>query len=100
MQALLEHMKLILRNHQIDITSINPCTIEKCPGNHKDCYRIEMFTPDDSGDPEVKTVFWAYPEEQKLYMEPNQWEETPLEKHFRTHGFNGMDMNHWAVIRI
>lgn len=100
MIKLLEHMKLILRNHQIDITSINPCTIVLEKHNPRLCYRIELFTPDDSGDPEVKTTFWAYPDEQRLYMEPNKWKETPLEKHFRTHGFNGLDMNHWLVKRI
>lgn len=100
MIKLLEHMKLILRNHHIDITSINPATIELIPGNPKLCYAIELFTPNDNGDPEIKTKFWAYPEEQKLYMENNRWEETPLERHFKDHGFHGPDNLHWSVERI
>lgn len=100
MHKLLEHMKLTLRNHLIDITSINPTTIALVPGNPQLCYIIELFTPNDNGDPEIKTKFYAYPDEQKLYMEPNQWGETPLEQHFRSHGFHGLDQNYWHVIRI
>lgn len=114
----IKHIRTYLRGLGVDMThtSGEADTVERCEGNPAECYKVVVYcyTPDypKRGDtqPAYTLKGYAYPNEQKFYLEANEgrgdWNETlwpslygrtPADSVIRNEGLVDHEGNDWEV---